>query len=223
MQSRPHPSPVFGLVFDLDGVLILSRGAHRQAFEEVLAPFGILNFDYDRFAGWRTLEVFRTVFLQELAEPVPEETIADCSRRKSVRARELLANGNHTAPDCVSLLTRLSEKYRMALASSGSRASVNAFLDRTGLRGIFQSVLSGDDVERAKPDPEIFRRSIAALGLHPENCAVIEDAVAGVQAARSAGAHTIGFGNGDTAGLSAAGAEQVVASLGDLQGALDLL
>jgi len=222
MQPRPHPSPVFGLVFDLDGVLILSRGAHRQAFEEVLAPFGILNFDYDQFAGWRTPEVFRTV-LRQLAEPVAEATIADCSRRKSARARELLANGNHTAPDCIPLLTRLSEKYRMALASSGSRESVNAFLDRTGLRGIFQSVLSGDDVERAKPDPEIFRRSIAALGLLPENCAVIEDAVAGVQAARSAGAHTIGFGNGDAAGLSAAGAEQMVASLSDLQGALDLL
>jgi HAD superfamily hydrolase (TIGR01509 family) len=221
MQSS-HSSPVSGLVFDLDGVLILSRDAHRQAFEEVLAPFGILNFDYDQFAGWRTPEVFRAVF-QQLAEPVPEETVADCSRRKSARARDLLANGNHTAPDCVPLLTRLSEKYRLALASSGSRESVNAFLDRTGLRGIFQSVLSGDDVDRAKPDPEIFRRSIAALGLQPENCAVIEDAVAGVQAARSAGAHTIGFGNGDTAGLSAAGAEQVVASLGDLQGALDLL
>src|SRR5580658_4897594 len=126
MQSRPHPSPVFGLVFRLDGVLILSRGAHRQAFEEVLAPFGILNFDYDLFAGWRTPDVFRAVFRQELAEPVPEEAIADCSRRKSVRARELLADGNHTAPDCVPLLTRLSERYRLALASSGSRESVNA-------------------------------------------------------------------------------------------------
>jgi beta-phosphoglucomutase len=223
MQSRPHPCPVFGLVFDLDGVLILSRGAHRQAFQEVLAPFGILDFDYDQFAGWRTPEVFRVVFRQQLAEPVAEQTIADCSRRKSARARELLANGNHTAPDCIPLLTRLSEKYRMALASSGSRESVNAFLDRTGLRGIFQSVLSGDDVERAKPDPEIFRRSIAALGLLPENCAVIEDAVAGVEAARAAGAHAIGLGNGDTALLAAAGAQQIVASLGDLQGVLDLL
>src|ERR1700679_95100 len=107
MQSRPHSSPVFGLVFDLDGVLILSRGAHRQAFEEVLAPFGILNFDYDQFAGWRTPEVCREFFGSQPPEPVPEATIADCSRRKSVRARELLANGNHTAPGCVPLLTRL--------------------------------------------------------------------------------------------------------------------
>jgi beta-phosphoglucomutase len=222
MQSRPHPSAVSGLVFDLDGVLISSRGAHRQAFEEVLAPLGILDFDYDQFAGWRTTDVFRAVFGRALAEPVTEETIAEYSQRKSARARELLASGNHLTPDCVPLLTRLSGRYRIALASSGSRESVNAFLDRTGLRGVFQSVLSGDDVERAKPDPEIFSRSIAALGLQPENCAVIEDATAGVQAARSAGARTIGFG-GDAAALSAAGAEQVVASLGDLQGALDRL
>jgi len=191
MQSRPHPSPVFGLVFDLDGVLILSRDAHRQAFEEVLAPFGILNFANDQFAGRRTPEAFRTVFRHALAGPAAVETVAGCSRRKSARG---------TAPDCVPLLTRLSEKYRVALASSGPRESVDAFPDRTGLYGIFRSVLSGDAVERAKPDPEIFRRSIAALGLLRENCAVIEDAVAGAQTARFGGSQTIGFENGDTAG-----------------------
>ena len=205
MQSRTHSSAIFGLIFDLDGVLILSRSAHRRAFEEVLAPFGVFNFKYDLFAGWRTADVFRAILGQELAQHVSEETIDECSRRKSALARELLASGNHPAPECVRFLTQLSEKYMMALASSGSRESVNAFLDRTGLHRIFRSVLSGDDVDRAKPNPEIFRRSIVALGLLPENCAVIEDAAAGVRAARSAGAHAIGLGSGDTAGLLARG------------------
>jgi beta-phosphoglucomutase len=212
-----------GVVFDLDGVLIHSRAAHAQAFQEVLMAFGITGFIYDRFAGWRTPEVFRAVFAEHSAAPVAEETIAECARRKSQRALELLACGDRVAPDCVPALERLSRQYRVALASSGSRASVEAFLDRTGLRPAFRSVLSGDDVERAKPDPEIFRRSINALGLRPADCVVIEDAVAGVQAARSAGAHAIGMTTENPERLAAAGAAWVVGSLGELAQLLALI
>jgi HAD superfamily hydrolase (TIGR01509 family) len=203
-------------VFDLDGVLIHSRAAHAQAFQEVFATFGIADFHYDRFAGWRTPEVFRAVFAEHSATPVADVTIEECSRRKSERARELLSSGDHVARDCVVAVERLSRRYRVALASSGSRASVQAFLDRTGLRQAFRSVLTGDDVARAKPDPEIFRRSMEALGLLPEDCVVIEDAVAGVRAARSAGAHAIGMTTEHQEQLEAAGAACVVGSLGEL-------
>jgi HAD superfamily hydrolase (TIGR01509 family) len=214
---------VDGLIFDLDGVLILSREAHRQAFEEVLGTCGISNFSYDRFAGWRTPDVFRAVFREQLPHPAPDDMISECARRKSTRARELLAGGNHIAADCVPVLKRLSGEYSLALASSGSRESVEAFWDRTGLRGIFRSVMSGEDVDRAKPDPEIFRRSIDALGLQSGNCVVVEDAVAGVEAARSAGARAIGFGKRNGAELLAAGAEVVVDSLGELATVLGTL
>jgi beta-phosphoglucomutase len=213
-----------GLIFDMDGVLLLSRNCHRQAFEEVLARFGISDFSYDRFAGQRTADVFRAVF-QEAGRQVSEETIAESAQWKSARARELLAAQNPVAPDCVPVLQQLSDKYLLALASSGSRDSVRAFLDRTELHGTFRSVISGDDVLRAKPDPEIFQSSIAALGLTASSCAVVEDSVAGVQAARSAGARAIGFGSDGSGtdgfgtqddGLSNAGAECVIHSLSEL-------
>jgi len=208
-----------GLIFDLDGVLLLSRDCHRQAFEEALAPFGIVDFSYDRFAGQRTPDVFRVVF-QESDRSTTEQEIAECSRRKTARARELLAALNPVAPDCVEVLQQLSGKYLLALASSGSRDSVRAFLDRTELHSMFRSVLSGDDVRHAKPDPEIFRCSIAALGLPPASCAVVEDSVAGVRAARSAGARAIGIGAEDGE-LSAAGAECVIHSLSELTSLLN--
>ena len=210
-----HPFPPFrGLVFDLDGVLILSRDAHRRAFEDVLAPFGITNFHYDRYAGWRTLEVFRCVFA-ESSQTRPDAEIVDCAQRKSKRARQILAEHDFVVPGCVPFLQKLALSYSLALASSGSRESVNAFLDKTGLGSSFGSVLSGDDVDQAKPDPEIFSRSIQALALQPEDCAVIEDAVAGIQAARRAGASAIGIG--DEASLRAAGAGCVVSSLMELE------
>jgi beta-phosphoglucomutase len=212
----PGSLTIKGVVFDLDGVLIQSRAAHAQAFQELLIAFGINEFNYDRFAGWRTPEVFRTVLSEHLPTPVTEETVAQCARRKSERAREILASSDPVAADCVPALKQLCTRYRVSLASSGSRASVQAFLDRTGLEPVFRSVLTGDDVARAKPDPEIFRRSIETLALSPENCVVIEDAVAGVCAARSAGAHAIGIATQHPERLEAAGAACVVGSLGEL-------
>jgi beta-phosphoglucomutase len=205
-------SPISGLIFDLDGVLISSSDCHRRAFEEEFARVGVYDFSYRRFSGWRTVDVFRAVF-QEKNLTITEEILRDSARRKSARASELLAVQDSVAEDCVPVVRKLAGRYRLALATSGSRETVRMFLDRTDLGPCFQSVLVGEDVQHAKPSPEIFSRSIDALGLKPEACLVVEDAVAGVQAARSAGARVIGFGEEHVAELQAAGAEQVVKSL----------
>lgn len=208
---------IAGLIFDLDGVLIQSRAAHARAFEEVLAEFGVDDFQYDDYAGWRTPEVFRHV-LSRAGCAITDEAIADCSRRKSQRARDLIAAERPIDADCIPVIRRLAEHYRLALASSGSRRSVDAFLDSTGLRDAFRATFSGDDVRNAKPDPEIFNRSIEALEAEPHECAVVEDAVAGIVAARRAGAHGIGFGSENGEALAAAGAGRVVGSLRELAG-----
>jgi HAD superfamily hydrolase (TIGR01509 family) len=116
---------------------------------------------------------------------------------------------------------QLAARYRLALASSGSRKSVDIFLDTTGLRDAFRATFSGDDVRMAKPDPEIFSKAIESLETQPSACAVVEDAVAGIQAARRAGAYGIGFTSDNAAALSAAGADRVVASLRELAGLLE--
>ena len=152
-----------------------------------------------------------------------EETAAACARRKSARARELLDAEKPLAPECVPVLQSLAGRYQLALASSGSRTGVQAFLDHTGLERIFRSVLSGDDVLKAKPHPEIFERSIHALGLEAARCVAIEDAAAGVQAARSAGARVIGMGRERAGELASAGAERVVGSLRELATVLQVL
>lgn len=205
-----------GLVFDLDGVLIPSRTAHARAFAEILAEFGVDDFHYDDYAGWRTPEVFRDMLLRRRGLNVSDAKIDDCSRRKSQRARDIVAAENLVDADCNPVIRRLALRYRLALASSGSRASVDLFLNRSGLREVFQASFSGDDVAYAKPDPEIFSRAIAAIRASPDRCAVVEDAVAGVLAARSAGAHAIGFTSDRAAALGQAGAEMVVTSLREL-------
>ena len=197
-----------GIVFDLDGVLIHSAPSHAAAFEQVFARCGIHDFEYAPYAGWRTSEVIADV-LARRGRSVSAEAVAEMAREKSRLARQLLEASNPLAKDCEATLAKLAGRFRLALASSGSRSSVDAFLKLTGSRSLFRSVLSGEDVTRAKPDPEIYVRSVEGLGLEAAQCLVVEDAVAGVSAARAAGCPVVGM-------VAAAGADQVIANLSEL-------
>jgi HAD superfamily hydrolase (TIGR01509 family) len=214
LPGTPRPSAV---VFDLDGVLLNSASSHRHAFEEVFRPFGIRDFDYRQYAGWKTSNVIEHVLRSAGREPAPE-LIAELAAEKSRLARETLLESNPVTPDCIPVLERLSREYKLALASSGSRASIALFLTSNGCARLFQSVLCGDDVSCAKPHPEIYQRTFAALNVAPEYAVVVEDAVAGIQAARAAGAGAvIGVeGTCSPSELTQAGASGVIRGVRDL-------
>jgi beta-phosphoglucomutase len=177
-------------VFDLDGVLIDSTPCHQAAFEEVLEPLGISNFEYSRYAGWRTPEVIKDM-LRRSGHPCSEETIASLAAEKSRLSRNKLRASNPVEPRTLFFVRALAAHYVLALASSGSRASVDLFLAANDCASLFRSVLSGDDVDNAKPDREIYRRSFENLCADPGECAVVEDAVSGIVAAQAAGAGMI--------------------------------
>src|ERR1700722_4822004 len=211
-----------GIIFDLDGVLIHSTACHSAAFEHVLGRFGIDDFEYVHYAGWRTPEVIEDV-LRRRGLVVEPEKIAEAAREKSELARDMLDRTKPIAPGSEIVLATLAASYPLALASSGSRPSIDSFLKITGSASLFRSVLSGSDVAHAKPDPEIYRRSAESLGLAPGECLVVEDAVAGIVAACAAGAVAIGVApEGDPSRelLRAAGAVQVIASVCELPGIL---
>ena len=200
----------------MDGVLIDSASCHRAAFEEVFLPFGIAAFEYEKYAGWRTAEV-----VQHVLAAVPDlspESIDQIASRKSKLARERMLADNPVMPGCVAVLEQLAESYLLALASSGSRESVELFLDTNRCRHLFHSVLCGDEVHRAKPDPEIYLRTFAGLRIPPARAVVVEDAVSGVRAARAAGAGGVVGVAGTVAAeaLFEAGAEHVVNAIAEL-------
>jgi HAD superfamily hydrolase (TIGR01509 family) len=176
------------IVFDLDGVLVNSAPCHRAAFEEILAPFGIRDFEYSRFAGHRTRDVIEKV-LSDAGCVVDAAIIDTAAARKSELARQKLAACDPVVPGCGDILRELSRRgYVLALASSGSPQSVALFLDSTAVRPLFRSVLTGADVRHAKPDPEIYQRTCEQLRVDPADCLVVEDAAAGIAAASLAGA-----------------------------------
>jgi len=205
-----------GIVFDLDGVLIQSAPCHAAAFQQVFGHCEIHDFEYAPYAGWRTPEVIADV-LERRGRGESADVIAGMAREKSRIARELLDASRPLAKDCEVALAELAGGFPLALASSGSRSSVDAFLKLTGSRSLFRSVLSGEDVTNAKPDPEIYLRSAEGLGLDARECLVVEDALAGVAAARAAGCRVAAVaGTCSAAALRGAGAELVIADLSEL-------
>jgi len=204
----------------MDGVLIHSAEAHRRAFHTVFKPLGINDFEYCDYAGWRTAEVVRDV-LERRGIPSPTAVVEQAAIEKSRLAREMLNADYPMDTDSAGVIGHLGANYRLALATSGSRGSLDAFFRHSGTNTFFQSVLCGDNVVHAKPHPEIYSNSIQQLGLDPGECLVVEDAVAGVKAARAAGASVVGVsGTVAREKLLDAGADCVIQRLGELPGLL---
>lgn len=207
---------VEGIIFDLDGVLIDSSVCHRDAFQAVFAPYGIHDFDYPTYAGKRTPDVIAEIFLRAGIAANPE-VIAQTAQEKSRLARQFLGEKEPLVEGCPEILKQLAGRYSLALATSGSRPSLEMFLDLTDCRPLFRSILSGEDVAYAKPDPEIYRRSAEALGIPSIHCLVVEYSVAGVQAARAAGATVVGLaGTCRPDALKDAGAAYIIHRLPEL-------
>src|SRR5438309_1370357 len=87
---------------------------------------------------------------------------------------------------CGSLFWESPLKLHLAVATSSVSASARPFLERTGIRSLFSVVVTGDEVQQGKPHPDIYLRAAKKLGISPEACLVIEDALAGIAAAKAA-------------------------------------
>jgi beta-phosphoglucomutase len=205
-----------GIVFDMDGVLVNSSPIHAAAYQEALRELPIANFAYSRVAGMRSLDGIRAV-LKENSITLPDENVAALAEAKSRIALVRIVEENPLFPGALAVLKTLSRRTKLALATSASEPAVNAFLDRNQIRGLFQSVVHSGDVRNAKPSPEIFESAIARLGLDATDALVVEDAVAGIRAAKAAGAVACGIPTTCSAiELQRAGADLIIASLDDL-------
>ena len=205
--------PVGGLIFDMDGVLWQSGPAHQQAYLDVLVPVGITAFDYAKVAGQRTRDA-----IAALAEGrgLSDAEIDALAVQKSARALEQLTAKNPVTKNALDVVERLSVRFPVALATSGSASSAALFLDGNQARPLFQAIVTGADVAFAKPAPDIFRATVKTLGVPAEYCLVVEDSVSGVKAACAAGCRVAGFTTGDPAPLLQAGAERILESLSEL-------
>ncbi len=183
------------IIFDLDGVLLSTDELHYAAWKSVAEE---LQIPFDRQVNNRLRGVSRMASLDIILEngglilsPAEKEAVAT---RKNDRYRALLMTltPDSVSPEVRKTLSALKERgLRLAVGSSSKNTKL--ILSQTDLGRYFDAVSDGTNITRSKPDPEVFLKAAAFLGLLPSACAVVEDAVAGIDAANAGGFLSIGL------------------------------
>lgn len=195
--ARRRQAPVEAVIFDLDGVLVSTDELHFLAWRSIAEEVGV---PFDRAANERLRGVSRMesldLLLDRRAAGMTDAEKEVLATRKNERYRAMLERLSPAdlLPGARRWLDELrGSGVRIAVGSSSRNAEV--ILERTGLTGVFDAVADGTRIARSKPDPEVFLLAAADLGVPPARCLVVEDAVAGVVAARASGMRVLAVGS----------------------------
>ncbi len=207
--------PLTAVIFDMDGVLVDSEPIHFEATRALLAEHGVTYSPEvnDNFFGCTDRDVFRLLRARyDLAPSEPELAAAWIGRVVVLLGRPLQAMAG--VPSALAALK--DSGLRLALASSSAPEIIRATLTGLGLDGMFELVVSGHEVERGKPAPDIFLETVRRLGLAREACLVVEDSFNGISAAAAAGIRCVAVPCPSTAGQDFSSAAARLYSLRDL-------
>lgn len=177
-------------LFDCDGTLVDTMGAHHRSWECVLQSAGASGpLDFDRFhalGGMSGREVAHVLCDWHGLQVDVEDLV----RRKRA---SFLASASGCAPIALtaSFARKVAGTHAVAVVSGGHRAAVETVLQAAGLRELFGVVVTPEDVSRGKPAPDMFLLAAERLGVAPEDCVVFEDGVPGIEAARAAGMRVV--------------------------------
>lgn len=179
-----------GIIFDLDGVICFTDEYHYLAWKEMADGLGIY---FDRVINNRLRGVSRMESLEIILEryegfPLSQGDKEALAAKKNEIYRGLL--GQMSPRDLseevkTTLDTLRGRGLKLAIGSSSKNAPF--ILERIGLAGYFDAVSDGNNITHSKPDPEVFLKAAEMLGIAPEDCLVVEDAVAGAQAGHAGG------------------------------------
>jgi beta-phosphoglucomutase len=212
LERNTQLTTACAVLWDLDGTLVDSAEHHWLAWHEALAAAGH-TFDRDYLVA--TFGQRNDLILRNLLGPdAPNAEIERISDEKEARFRALVRKrGLDLLPGAELWLKRLrAAGWRQALATSAPRTNAETMQEVLSLAGYFGAVVAAEDVQRGKPDPQVFLLAAERVAVAPYRCVVVEDAEAGVAGARSAGMRSIGVG----AKHAALGATLAVPSLDEL-------
>lgn len=184
-------------IFDLDGVLVSTDKYHYQAWKKMADDEGIY-FDEkinDRLRGVSRMASLGIVLERAGRQYTEEEKVA-LANKKNDLYRDLLRN--LTPADRLAGVTETLEKLRaegFLLAVGSSSKNTPTILDKIGYGGYFDAVSDGNNITKSKPDPEVFVKAAEMLKLPAEECFVVEDAKAGIDAAKAGGFVSVGIGD----------------------------
>jgi HAD superfamily hydrolase (TIGR01509 family) len=180
-------------LWDLDGTLVDSENYHWQSWRDVLTPEG-LAITHEQFLasfGMKNDPIMR----EWLGAGYTPERAVRLAEAKEADYRRLVAEyGLQPKPWAKEWLTDLhAAGWKQAIVTSAPAANADVMLHALGLLSLFETVVTAEDVSAGKPDPEVFLTAASRLGVAPDRCIVVEDAMAGIEGARRAGMKSIGI------------------------------
>jgi HAD superfamily hydrolase (TIGR01509 family) len=178
------------VLFDLDGVLVDATEWHYEALNRSLALFGYTIARYEHLTTYNGLPTRRKLEMLSVEKGLPRGLHSIISRIKQKYTREEILR--HCTPvfEKEYLIRQLKrDGYRLAVCSNAVRESVERMLLASGIIEHFDFLVSNEDVQKPKPDPEMYLLACEKLGVAPAECVIVEDAELGVEAARKTGAH----------------------------------
>ncbi|MBN2618913.1 MAG: beta-phosphoglucomutase [Spirochaetales bacterium] len=187
------------VIFDLDGVIVDTAKYHYLAWSNLANELGFTftKDDNELLKGVsriRSLEILLSIGNVTLSD----EEFTRYAEKKNDEYIKLIEQltPNDILPGVKDFILRIKkEGYKISLGSASKNAQF--ILDHLELTNLFDAIIDGNSVSKAKPDPEVFIAAANALGVDPKNCIVFEDAVAGIEAGKNAGMRVIGVGEKD--------------------------
>jgi beta-phosphoglucomutase len=189
MNDRDDNSPPFAVIFDMDGVLVDSADAQWESWRLLAEENGraVTRGQFASTFGRQNRDIIPILF-----GGVSPQRLLALSERKEFLYRDLIRAQPPIVAGAVDLVQSLQAAgIRLAIGSSGPRANIDLVLAAMGVADAIAVIVSADDVTRGKPDPQVFQLAAERLGISSQRCIVIEDAPAGVAAARAAGARSV--------------------------------
>jgi HAD superfamily hydrolase (TIGR01509 family) len=197
------------VIFDMDGVLVDSGAHHRAAWASLCAELSLSPpREFWRLTIGRPAEEAVGLLVGGVST---SEAVRLAERKRAHYAAHARRGIVPVAGVCAYVAALAERGIPRAIATSAARRDVERLLGAIGLHDAFDATVSAEDVRWGKPNPEVYLKAAAAVGVAPARCLVFEDAVVGVQAAREAGMRVIGVATSYTGDeLTAAGAERFI-------------
>jgi len=178
------------ILFDFNGVIVDDEPQHCDALIATLAEYGhSLDQDtyYRDYLGFDDRECFRFAFRQA-GRMLDEPALLEAVERKNAHYERAIRDSMRLVPGAADFIESAAlDAFQLAIVSGALRREIELVLALAGLRPHFAEIVAAEDVSACKPDPQGFRRALAALELAPRRCIAIEDSLPGLSAARAAG------------------------------------
>jgi HAD superfamily hydrolase (TIGR01509 family) len=196
---------LYGLIFDVDGVIADTEAANARASIKVFADFlgleGVVRKDFEAGLGRGAEEYVKAGARTHGMELTDEQIQKITQLRQEYFLKVLKEESMPPFPGVLELMEKAMQRedFRMAIATSGTQEKSRAVLEAAKIPYKKMVYIHGDHVKHKKPNPELFLLAAQGIGIEPANCVVIEDAPNGVEAAKAAGAKCIAVTNSTTA------------------------